>query len=200
MTQRRGTSTDQLANLIQVLQLGRKTGVLTVERGEGSHLEQGDITFVQGQITEAHAGRLNNQVALNWLKNWGACRFTFGSLNGERPTIPLPSLTTDTQTKQVTRETNPHMPIASAQTPVRTPPAVGTGPLKDTSPVPHRILPVEEALRLLELGGLSRAHRHLFLLIDGHRPTVELARLVGRKPDEIFKLLRDLEYIRVIRQ
>src|SRR5437016_1343832 len=92
MTQRRGTTTDQLANVIQVIQLGRKSGTLNVERGEAASLEEGTITFVRGQITEAHVGRRNNQVALNWFKTWKACRFTFVPANSMRLTGPIPTL------------------------------------------------------------------------------------------------------------
>jgi len=46
--------------------------------------------------------------------------------------------------------------------------------------------------------GLSRAHRRLFLLIDGKRSIDELAPLIGRTPDEVSELLRDLEHASVI--
>lgn len=193
MTQRRGTTTDQLANVIQVIQLGRKSGILSVERGEAANLEDGAITFVHGQITEAHVGRRNNQVALNWFKTWKACRFTFVPANSMYPTGPISTMPSGTAGQQPS-ETNPRtatMPL-SAQT------GRGTGPLQDSSPMPHRILPAEEALRLLDLGGLSRTHRHLLLLIDGRRTTQELVRLMGRRPDEVQKLLHDLEYIHVV--
>jgi hypothetical protein len=77
MSQRRGTTTDNLNNVIQVIQLGRKTGVLTVERGHETTLEFGEITFVYGQITYAHIGELDGQIAVNVLCSWGLCRFLF---------------------------------------------------------------------------------------------------------------------------
>ena len=41
----RGTSTNRLADVIQVVQLTHKTGLLTIERGEtDSTLEEGEIT------------------------------------------------------------------------------------------------------------------------------------------------------------
>lgn len=193
MTQRRGTTTDQLANVIQVIQLGRKSGTLTVERGETAALEEGAITFVHGQITEAHVGRRNHQVALNWFKTWKACRFTFVPADLMHPTGPIPAMP-GARAEQQQSETNPRIATAplSAQT------GRGTGPLQDSSPMPQRTLPAEEALRLLDLGGLSRIHRHLLLLIDGRRTTQELVRLMGRRPDEVQKLLHDLQYIHVI--
>ncbi|MBV9614035.1 MAG: DUF4388 domain-containing protein, partial [Ktedonobacteraceae bacterium] len=77
MSQKRGTVTDRLLNVIQVLQLGKKTGHLTVERDEGKGQEKGEIIFVQGQVTQAYGGNLRGQEALNWLSTWGACRFIF---------------------------------------------------------------------------------------------------------------------------
>lgn len=64
MLQRRGTTTDRLANVIQVIQLGRKTGILSVKRGEGGTREEGTITFIQGHITQAYAGQRRGQAAL----------------------------------------------------------------------------------------------------------------------------------------
>ncbi len=64
MPPQRETATDRLADVIEVAQLGQKTGLLTVERGNGITLEEGSITFVDGQVTEASAGgvRLHPQV------------------------------------------------------------------------------------------------------------------------------------------
>ena len=188
MTERRGTTTDQLASIIQVIQMGRKSGTLTVERGEHLNLEEGAIIFVQGKITEAHIGHRTNQVALEWFKTWKACRFTFVPATSARPTGPMPAMPAETP-RVALRETNPHL---------STPPERSTGPLQETSPLPRRTLPTEEALRLVELGGLSRVHRRLLLLIDGRRTMQELVRLMGRSPEDVQKLLHDLAYIHVV--
>src|SRR6266571_4862200 len=66
--------------------------------------------------------------------------------------------------------------------------------------IPYPILPYEEALAWIERMGLSRAHRRLFLLIDGYRILPELVRLMGRREDEVNALLRDLEGADLIRQ
>ena len=39
MSHQRETATDRLSNVIQVIQLGRKSGLLTVERGGAQSLE-----------------------------------------------------------------------------------------------------------------------------------------------------------------
>jgi hypothetical protein len=74
MAQQNATITNSLANVIQVIQLGRKSGVLTVERGEGTTFEEGVITFVNGQAVDALTELANGPDALRWLGSWGTCR------------------------------------------------------------------------------------------------------------------------------
>lgn len=83
MSQQRGTATDQLATVFQALQLGRKTGTLFVERGEGPSREEGVVTFARGQITQASAGQWEGEEALAWLLTWNGCRFLFVSSGSE---------------------------------------------------------------------------------------------------------------------
>jgi hypothetical protein len=150
MPHKRGTATDNLLNIIQVIQLGQKTGYLTIERGEGSEKEAGELVFVSGQIAEAHCGDLMGQQALDWLKTWRVCRFLF---------IPTP-----------------------------------------LSVRPQRIQHNDAGIQILNQKRFSRLHLHLFLLVDGQRNIVELARLVGKKPEEVQKLLIELETIGIVRQ
>ncbi|TMB84035.1 MAG: DUF4388 domain-containing protein, partial [Chloroflexi bacterium] len=67
MPHQRETATDRLSNVIQVIQLGKKSGLLTVERGEGITFEEGAITFVNGQAREAQVGKYTGIDAFNWL-------------------------------------------------------------------------------------------------------------------------------------
>lgn len=150
MIYKRGTTTDNLLNVIQVIQLGRKTGFLLVERGEGTAREEGEIAFVSGQIMEANSGYLVGEKALNRLKTWGVCRFLF---------VPSPF---------------------------------------STKPV--RIYRNDMGIQILHRKRLSRMHLRLFLLVDGQRDVVELARLVGKKPEEVQILLADLEAIGIIQR
>ncbi len=60
----RGTVTNKLTDVIQVLQLARKTGLLTIQRDAGNNLlEQGTITFHEGQVIDAHVGQLKGEDA-----------------------------------------------------------------------------------------------------------------------------------------
>ncbi len=90
MSQRRGIITDRLTNVIQVIQLGKKTGRLMVERGEGAQFEDGVLFFACGQITDARSGNLRGAAAIDWLRTWGKCRFIFGTEESERATSPQP--------------------------------------------------------------------------------------------------------------
>jgi hypothetical protein len=150
MPHKRGTATDNLLNIIQVIQLGQKTGYLMIERGENVDREEGELVFVSGQIVEAHCGDLMEQQALDWLKTWKVCRFLF---------VPTPH-----------------------------------------SVRPQRVQHNDAGIQMLNQKRFSRLHLHLFLLVDGQRNVIELARIVGKKPEEVQKLLIDLEAIGIIRQ
>ena len=65
--------------------------------------------------------------------------------------------------------------------------------------IPHTTQPLSEALRWIEQRGLSRIHKHVFLLVDGHISVTELVRLSKKNQDEVYRLLRDLVRIGVIR-
>jgi hypothetical protein len=79
MVKARVTSTDRLSNVIEVVELGRRSGMLAVERGAGSTFEEGEIYFVGGHPTYAVTGTLRGRDALAALAQWGACRFAFQS-------------------------------------------------------------------------------------------------------------------------
>jgi hypothetical protein len=202
MSQKRGTVTDRLLNVIQVLQLGKKTGHLTVERDEGKGQEKGEIIFIQGQVTQAYGGNLRGQEALNWLSTWGACRFIFVPATPEKTTSPLvPEPVRLPRATQPLGDTNPRFTAAMPVVQQRSEWANTTNQLAGSSrglAVPRRIRSVNVSLHLLEQGQLSRAHRQLFLLIDGQRTVTELVRLTGRLPEEIQRLLQELEHIGVI--
>ena len=207
MALQNATTTNSLADLIQVIQLGRRSGVLSVERGEGTSFEEGMITFVNGQVVNAKASLFNLQDPLHWLKSWGACRYEF---------IPTP-------TSQIPSVSPPNRPPANNHTldpkamDTGTHPRIPTSPLRESAarrqvssgrmpaivlmPVsltPRPLQPLEQSLRRVEQQGLSRQHRRLILLIDGQRTVAELVRLIGYTQYEVQKLLMDLEQARII--
>lgn len=215
MSQQRETATDRLVSIIQLIQLGRKTGVLTAKRGDGITQEEGTITFIKGQITQTAVGRRRGSDALNWLTTWGNCRFTFVSSDSSETS----SLTPISSREQAngTKDTDPRLrlqnPFMNSQTAMNNP----TGPLTEgesnrvepynpntplpTSAVaaaPFRTRQIDSALRVIENMGFSRTHRRLLLLIDGQRSIPELVRLMARSEQEVVSLLHDLEQATVI--
>ncbi len=209
MSQQQETATDRLVKVIQTVQIGRRTGVLTARRGEGVTLEEGTISFVNGQITEASAGRRRGAEALNWLSTWSHCRYTFTSSIASE--LALPAARTFDIAEQDTVETAP-LANASSRAPFPGRHTTPLPPQDDDAPrpgtpdrvtnatiVPYRTRQIDAGLRIIDGVGLTRSHRHLFLLIDGQRSIAELVRLMGRSQQEINGLLQDLERAAIIR-
>lgn len=214
MSQQPKTETDRLANVIQVLQLGQKTGRLVVERNAGPQFEQGIITFVNGQVVQASVNQQEGPDALNWLKSWGACRFTFTPDQRSGNTGRMPTLAPQPQTPPTWgapgygRATTSPLPTPSSgplypQQDLYTRTTGNLGGIRQRTPTawlatPYRTRHIEEGMRLIEQMGLSRTHRRLFLLIDGGRTVKELIRLMAHEPEAVQRLLQDLERAGVI--
>ena len=185
--QQRETTAERLADIIDIIKFGHRTGQLTVERGEHVTFEEGMIMFVAGQITQAVVGNLKGVEALNWLNTWGACRFHFTSPSSDN--MPSPS---SLQANGISPMSTPAQNLdgarkrEQAQAPV---PQAG---------IPYRIKQGDSILQYLESLGLSRTHRRLFLLIDGRRAPVELARLMNYNLGEVQNMLKDLERAGII--
>ena len=204
MSQNRETATDRLVSIIQLIQLGRRTGTLTARRSEGTTQEQGSLTFLRGQVTQASVGRRSGADALNTLSTWGNCRFIFIS-SEEASNMPYSPLTTSSLERGGNTGPRPR------QTPLSPFPVKATElpagnekkPLKEYASVvpgvPLHIRPLDAALRVIENLGLSRTHRRLLLLIDGQRSMADMGRLMGKNERDIAQFLRDLEQADVIR-
>jgi len=203
------TSTDRLANVIQVIQLGRKTGTLTVERNSSDGLEQGTIYFVNGQMTQASAHQIEGRAAFNWLNTWGACRFTFTPSTSPATTVKLPAVEPDqipdskiNGNPAQLRDTTPlsNTMARSGREDRTIDPGANWWQNAPGVDIPVQSRALEDALQRIEQVHFSRAHRHLYLLIDGHRSSGDLARLMGRSQGELNALLQDLERAGVIRR
>jgi hypothetical protein len=70
-------ATGRLANVIQLITLGRQTGILRVYRGQGNVREAGQIQFVDGQPAAGLLGELIGNAAIRVLSNWGECFYAF---------------------------------------------------------------------------------------------------------------------------
>ena len=169
MWQQRETPTERLVVVIQRIQLDRETGELTARRGDSKQAEVGTIVFVNGRVTEARLGRYTGPEALKRLSTWGNCFISFAPAQ-----------------QNASREIS--FPVFEPKI---------APPLQPG--VPYQIVSVEQAMQKMEMVGLSRTHRHLFLLVNGQRSIVELTRLTGRNQRDLQLLLRDLEALSIIR-
>jgi Domain of unknown function (DUF4388) len=211
MAQQQELLTDRLVSVISSIQRGRRSGVLTTQRG----VEEGTIVFVNGQITEARVGRQRGAAARNYLSTWGSCRFLFVPASSEagvrvdQPSLPAKGSSTGPLAlgsplhTTNTRWPDQQAPDPSAPGGQEGPRRAGEG-LKGSieapaSAAPYPLQPLEAALRLIEQHGLSRVHRQLFCLVDGRRTIVEMVRLMRKRESEIYRLLGDLEHAHVIR-
>ena len=195
--QRRVTATNQLSTVIDALQLGEKTGILTVERGAGGTFEEGVIVLVKGQVVNAAIGPSSGRAAATKLFSWQACRFSFvpalpGQDDAGPGREPLPAAPVETNVISTAlqdafergQQTSPNVQDSLSRRPY-------------LAAYSHEAL--DTILRAFERQGFSRAHRRLFLLIDGRRSTRELAALISRTPDETMSVLADLEHAGFIR-
>ncbi len=179
MEPQRQTVTDRLADVIHIIHIGGKSGVLTVERGEGRTIEEGLITFINGRVVEAKVGVQSGLAAFNYLNTWQLCRFSLLSRSAEDAssiyparlsTVPGMAVPTKSSSSQHYQEYTDIQAV-----------------------VPVRLRAGEEALQQSGNIVLSRIHRHLLLLIDGRRERSDLARLMGRSLAEVQELLSNLE-------
>lgn len=208
MRRQRATIADRLAQVIEVIELGRRTGLLSIERDDPPGLEEGDIYFVQGAAIYASTGGKSGRMALESLRTWGVCRFAFLA-DADRPTPNIGPELRGSRPPQtgVLRPSGPatRPPPPPPPPPFLLPPGTPTRPPVQRRPSPtqplllitpsHRPLRApnpQDIPRLAANYHLSWAHRALLLLADGTHTVAELARLAGRSEDEVLRLLNDL--------
>jgi len=193
MAQHHEATTDRLVGIIASIKIERRSGQLTVKRGEGLNAEEGILIFIQGQITQANVGRRNGPEALNWLSTWGQARYTFMPLTpDEELPIVLSAISLSGSGRMAT---NPHLPAAQVNTDSLTSPH----PLARAYGIPYTTAELMEATARIQQAGLSRTHRRLYLLIDGKRSAIELVPLLGKSAEEVRNMLHDLEWLDIVR-
>lgn len=195
MSQQREAITDRLVGVIVGIKMERKSGQLTVRRGEGLTSEEGILTFMQGQVTQAVVGRRSGSDALNWLSTWGQARYIFTPTISEEEVLiafsPLPS------SWPGRIATNPGLVATRVDTEKLEPAPLPTQTY-EVHEVPRVRVELNEATACIDRAGLSRSHRRLYLLIDGRRSMYELVPLMGKKAEEVRSMLHDLEWLGVI--
>lgn len=79
MTKGRDNAAESLGDVLELIRIRRQSGLLSVERMQGGHFEEGEIYFQHGQPTYASTGQMNGHEALVWLLSWHPVYFTFSS-------------------------------------------------------------------------------------------------------------------------
>lgn len=202
--------TDSLIRYIQAIQRGRRTGLLVVKRGNGNTQEEGRVRFKQGHVIETRLGHRTGTEAFNELCTWSNCLVSFVSNDGKEMKMSIaPSPSPSPQPTSPPEQTSAFPPGSS---PLRRKSSAPLGPAndrKENAPQqepsaslqarPFQTRQFNASLQIIETTRLSRAHRQIFLLINGQRSIEELIHLSARSPDEVLQLLRDLERVAVIR-
>jgi len=178
MQPQRQTVTDRLADVIHIIHIGGKSGVLTVERGEGKTVEAGSITFANGRVVEARTGVQSGLAAFNYLNTWQTCRFSLQSRGANEASSAYPT-------------PPPLLTAPNTTTPPKNTQYQGDTSVQSVAPL--RLYLGEIVLQQPGNTQVPRTHRRLLLLIDGHRQRSDLARLMGRSLAEVQELLSDLE-------
>jgi len=133
MRRQRATIADQLSQVIEVIALGRRTGLLSIERTDDAGLEEGDIYFVNGEAIYASTGMQSGCAALETLFTWGACRFAF-LVDIPRP---VPNITPDLRGSRASQAGSIHRPAPGsrpgASQPERSGPLAGSPPTAQRS-------------------------------------------------------------------
>lgn len=187
----RGTATNRLTDVIQVIQIAHKTGMLQVNRdGSNKSIEQGTIYLQNGQIVDASLGPYQGIEALRHLETWQTCFFVFqptshldGPSSAQIPPNPIMSYNG--------HGSSPTLPAYDSSSP--------TQPTFTGGNAPERLRDVNEMLPYFNRLGLSRMHKQLFLLVDGQRTVPELTRLIGHRTETVTTMLTDLERAGLIR-
>jgi hypothetical protein len=204
MQTQRTAMTDCLADVINIIQMGEKSGVLSVERGENRTFEEGFIKFISGQIVEAGTNQQSGMTAFTYLNSWQVCRFSFIAQIPNGVPLPLQS----TQPLPANRDLANIVPVANTRFSYQEAPIKQDDRLYTYRDVPGaqftiplRLQAGEEVLQRPEnTASLSRIHRRLLMLINGQRSISELARLISRSIEETQPLLDDLERSGFIQQ
>ncbi len=209
MSQSQEVIAERLITVIQRIQQGRMSGILTARRGDGVTAEEGNVDFAKGQIRLVKVGRRSGSDALSWLSTWSNCYCSFSSsantdvdsflriffFSERQHSTPRPELS-PRSTDHLGGQTG-----SMHTTPLRENRSSEQNFASDSLAhlIPQQAYPPQETLRFLDSQGLTRTHRHLLLLIDGHRSIAELIRIINRPEPEVIHLLRDLENATIIR-
>lgn len=213
-------TTKDLANLLQLLQTSRQSGDLIVEpQVQGETPWQGRFRLVNGQVTACQVRRkidgrvlLGDSEALRWLINpqHGKLEWSLKE-DTQLPGTFLPLIPTENSPAvdgQRNGNTGPSFPVVQYN---ESSPAMQYNETRQngyTTPNKEQKLTTFPSMQSKNFEALpqrtnqgnqtsesilsSRDHRQVFSLIDGRRTAEEIAQLLHKKPELIFRILSDL--------
>jgi hypothetical protein len=178
---------EKLSDVIDLLCARHYSGLLSVERFAGRRFEEGEIYFAQGRPVYARYNQKSGKEAFVYLEAWRQVYFAFDK-NAPSPLSrdnPPPALSPASEPHRVSQ---PLSSGALSWDTLSCQPAVAR-PLSNVERwVPHRSQVKQDVLSL----PLTRAQRAIYLLVDGKRSVVDLARCIGKSIQVVIKLLNEL--------
>lgn len=202
MSKGRDNAAERLRDVVAIIRSRRQSGVLSVERFEDGHFEEGEIHFEHGQPVQAHLGTLSAQEALERLLNWHSVYFLFvkdTSMEPHNAQIRTTDSITAISQSALSRSplplgSNDEANYASMQQPTTRQNTIQHMP-RDVmnnvglmARVPQRINTTKDVLSL----PLTRTQRSLYLLVDGKRNIGDLARCTQKNIQEVYWILSEL--------
>lgn len=189
----RSNPAEKLSDVIDLLCARRYSGLLSVERFAGRRFEEGEIYFEHGRPVYARYNQKAGKEAFVRLEVWRQVYFAFDK-NAPGPIsrdIPLPSLSSVSEPRRLSQPLPSgelHWDTLSRQ------PAVSQYLSNAEQLIPHRS---QVKLDVLSLP-LTRAQRAVYLLVDGKRTVVDLARCSGKSVQIVMQLLNELLELELI--
>jgi hypothetical protein len=178
---------EKLSDIIDLLCVRRYSGLLSVERFAGRRFEEGEIYFEQGSPVSARYNQKSGKEAFVRLEAWRQVYFAFdknapGPILRDNLSLTLSPASEPHQSSQPLSSGALRWGSLSRQHTV-------SRPLSDVEQwVPHRS---QARLDVLSLP-LTRAQRAIYLLVDGKRTVVDLARCIGKSIQIVMQLLNEL--------
>ena len=210
MSKGRVIAAESLRDVLELARLRRQSGLLSIEHGQGEHLEEGEIYFQEGQPIYARVGQMSGQEALAQLLHWRHIHFAFLT-HVQRPPTNIPV--------QFARDidSSPSIPLAAV------PPSPASHPQFDRNistrvmterdrnypasssllnlhpSITESLIPqkLEQELDVLSLP-LTRPQRCIYLLVNGHRTIADLSRTTGKDVLDVERILSELQEQRLV--
>lgn len=178
---------EKLSDIIDLLCARHYSGLLSVEHFAGRRFEEGEIYFEQGRPIYARSSQKSGKEAFAHLEAWQQVYFAFDK-NASCP------VSQDVSSPTLSPASAPHQssqPLSSSELRRDTLPGLHavSRPSSNVEHLVPRRSQVKQAVLSLPL---TRAQRAVYLLVDGKRTIIDLARCIGKSIQIVVQLLNEL--------